>query len=91
MKVERLVKVETPLEDEFETAVLAELQELRRTEAALQRMYPRLKSTPRLRSRFMQQLADMQQRAFRLDAVLNPIDALQFVPAVPVHAESSVA
>jgi hypothetical protein len=64
--------------DEFETAVLAELQHLRRCEKRLQNMYPRLKSMPQLRGRFVQQLGEMQLRAQRLDAVLNPVGALQF-------------
>ncbi|HTW64177.1 MAG TPA: hypothetical protein VME17_06155 [Bryobacteraceae bacterium] len=64
--------------DEFETAVLAELRHLRRCEKRLQTMYPRLKSTPQLRGRFVQQLGEMQLRAQRLDAVLNPLGALQF-------------
>ncbi len=68
--------------DEFETAVVAELRLLRRSEKLLQTMYPRLKSRPQLRTRFVQQLAEMQQRAQRLDAVLNPVDALQFAPAL---------
>jgi len=76
-------------QDEFENVLLAELQELRRTEKALQKMYPRLKSKPQLRTRFLQQLADMQQRAYRLDAVLSPVSALQFAPAPVV--QSSVA
>jgi division protein CdvB (Snf7/Vps24/ESCRT-III family) len=76
-------------QDEFENIVLAELQELRRTEKALQKMYPRLKSKPQLRTRFLEQLADMQQRAHRLDAVLSPVSALEFAP-VPVM-QSSVA
>ena len=59
-------------QDEFENVVLSELEELRKTEKALQKMYPRLKSKPQLRNTFLQQLADMQQRAYRLDAVLNP-------------------
>jgi len=62
--------------DEFETAVVAELRHLRRSEELLQTMYPRLKSTPQLRARFVQQLAEMQQRAQRLDAILNPIGAM---------------
>jgi len=77
--------------DEFESVLLAELQELRRTEKALQKMYPRLKSRPQLRTRFMQQLADMQQRTYRLDAVLNPVGAMQFAPSVPVAPQFSVA
>ena len=65
--------------DEFETAVLAELQHLRKCEKRLQTMYPRLESMPQLRGRFVQQLGEMQLRAQRLDAVLNPVGALQFV------------
>jgi hypothetical protein len=69
------------LQDDFETALIVELEELRRSEKALQKMYPRLKSKPQLRPHFLQQLADMQQRAYRLDAVLNPLGALQYVTA----------
>lgn len=81
----------TPSQDEFESVLLAELEELRRSEKVLQKMYPRLKSKPQLRIRFLQQLAEMQQRAYRLDAVLNPLGALQFAPSVPASAHSSVA
>jgi hypothetical protein len=66
--------------DEFETAVVAELRHLRRSEKLLQSMYPRLKTMPQLRVRFVEQLAEMQQRAQRLDAVLNPTGAMQFAP-----------
>jgi ferritin-like metal-binding protein YciE len=78
-------------QDEFENVVLAELQQLRRTEKALEKMYPRLKTKPELRNTFMQQLADMQQRACRLDAVLNPTGALQFASSVPMAAQPFVA
>jgi len=81
-------------QDEFESVLLSELQELRRTEITLQKMYPRLKSKPQLRIRFLQQLADMQQRAYRLDAVLNPTGALQFTSSpqpVRMAAQPSVA
>ena len=78
-------------QDEFENVVLAELQELRRSEKALQKMYPRLKAKPQLRTRFMQQLGEMQQRAYRLDAVLNPLGTLQFAAPVPAPIQSSVA
>jgi ferritin-like metal-binding protein YciE len=80
-----------PIQDEFESVVLAEIEELRRSEKALQKMYPRLKTKPQLRTRFLQQLAEMQQRAHRLDAVLNPLGALQFAETVSVPAHSSVA
>jgi ferritin-like metal-binding protein YciE len=76
--------------DEFEIVLMAELEELRKSEKALQKMYPRLKSKPQLRVHFLRQLVDMQQRAQRLDAVLNPIGALRFASS-PVLAHSSVA
>jgi ferritin-like metal-binding protein YciE len=73
-----------PAHDEFEIAVVAELRHLRSSEKILQRMYPRLRTMPQLRNRFLQQLAEMQLRAQRLDAVLNPISTLQFsLPAAP--------
>ena len=61
--------------------MVAELRHLRTSEKLLQRMYPRLKTMPQLRDQFMQQLADMQLRAQRLDAILNPIGAMQSLPA----------
>ena len=81
----------TTAHDEFETALVAELRHLRTCEKALQSMYPRLKSTPQLRSRFLQQLAEMQLRAERLDAVLNPIGAFQYAQPMPSAVTSSVA
>ena len=80
-----------PWQDEFENALVGELEQLRKSERALQKMYPRLKSKPQLRSRFLQQLAEMHQRTHRLDAVLNPIGALEFAPPIPVATHSSVA
>ena len=70
-----------PMQDEFENALLTELQELRRAEKALERMYTRLKGKPQLLTQFLEQLADMQQRTDRLDAVLSPVEALQFEPS----------
>ena len=66
-----------PQHDEFETALVSEVKRLRTSEKVLQRMYPRLRTMPELRSRFLQQLAEMQLRAQRLEAVLNPISALR--------------
>ena len=66
-----------PAQDEFEMALVAELQNLRTSERLLQRMYPRLKTMPQLRNRFLQKLAEMQVRAQRLEAVLSPIGALR--------------
>ena len=79
------------VQEEFESVLIAELEELRKSEKALQKMYPRLKSKPQLRVQFLRQLADMQQRAQRLDAVLSPIGALQFASIGFVIAQSSVA
>jgi ferritin-like metal-binding protein YciE len=81
----------TPWQDEFESVVVDELEQLRRSEKALKKLYPRLKSKPHLRVRFLQELADMQQRAYRLDAVLNPVGAMQFAQPAPMAAQSSVA
>lgn len=81
----------TQSQDEFENALMAELEDLRKSEKALQKMYPRLKSRPQLRVQFLEQLAVMQRRAHRLDAVLNPIGALKFAPPVQVPAHSFVA
>jgi ferritin-like metal-binding protein YciE len=79
------------VQEEFESVLIAELEELRKSEKALQKMYPRLKSKPQLRVQFLQQLADMQQRAQRLDAVLSPIGALQSASIGLVTAHCSVA
>jgi ferritin-like metal-binding protein YciE len=87
MKAPHLIKSQ----DDFENVLLAELQELRRTEKALERLYPRLKSKPQLRTRFLQQLSEMQLRASRLDAVLNPTAAMRFAPSVSLASQSSVA
>lgn len=78
-------------QDEFENVLIAELEELRKTEQALQKMYPRLKTKPQLRTAFLRQLADMQYRAHRLDAVLNPMRALQFTRPAHAAVPTSVA
>ncbi len=82
---------DSKLQDEFEGVVLAELEELRRSENTLQKMYPRLRTKPQLRPRFLALLAETQQRACRLDGVLNPIGTLQFAAHVRASVQSSVA
>ena len=77
-------------QDEFETVLIAELEELRKSERALEEMYPRLQHKPKLRIAFLRQLADVQRRAERLDGVLNPIGALRFASLPPVHARVAV-
>ena len=79
-----------PLQDEFEDVLMAEFEELRKTEKALQKMYPRLKQAPKLRIAFLRELAEMQRRAERLDGVLNPIGALRFASLAPVHSPVAV-
>jgi ferritin-like metal-binding protein YciE len=81
----------TRSQDDFENALMAELEDLRKSEKALQKMYPRLKTKPQLRTIFLRQLADMQHRAHRLDAVLNPVGAVQYAWPVRAAAQPSVA
>ena len=60
-------------EDDFDAVLIAELETLRDGERRLQRLFSRLPSQPQLRDRFLMELAAIQQRAERLDAVLNPL------------------
>jgi len=62
-----------PREDDFDAILVAELKTLRDGERHLQRLFSRLRSQPQLRDRFLMELAAIQQRAERLDAVLNPL------------------
>jgi hypothetical protein len=64
--------------DDFDAIVVAELESLRIGERRLQQLYPRLQSQPQLRDRFLRELAKVQLRTDRLDAVLNPVSALEF-------------
>jgi hypothetical protein len=69
-------------EDDFDAILVAELETLRDGEKRLQRLFSRLPSQPQLRDRFLLELATVQQRAERLDAVLNPLKF--FDAAVPL-------
>ena len=60
-------------EDDFDAILVAELETLRDGERRLQRLFSRLRSQPQLRDRFLLELAAIQQRTERLDAVLNPL------------------
>jgi hypothetical protein len=62
-----------PREDDFDAVLVAELETLRDGERRLQRLFSRLRSQPQLRDRFLMELAAIQQRTERLDAVLNPL------------------
>jgi len=56
----------------FERVILGEMKTLRTAEHRLKRLYARLSEEPRLRTRFLLGLADLQGRADRLESILNP-------------------
>ena len=65
----------------FDAAVVAEIQILRSGERRLEQLYSDLESKPQLRSDFLRELAELQMRADRLDAVLSPVGAMNSSPA----------
>ena len=65
----------------FDAIVVAELQLLRSGEQRLERLYSRLQTKPQLRDHFLRELADLQVRADRLDAVLSPVGPTGSTPA----------
>jgi hypothetical protein len=67
----------------FDATVVAELQLLRRGERRLERLYSDLQTKPQLRDHFLRELAELQLRAARLDAVLSPMGATNSSPAYP--------
>ncbi len=56
---------------DFDARVVAQLQTLWEGEQCLGRLYPQLRKKPQLRELFLCQLANLQQRAERLQAVLK--------------------
>lgn len=56
----------------LDAIVVAELEVLRSREQHLERLYSDLETKPQLRGHFLRELAELQLRADRLDAVLNP-------------------
>jgi len=58
----------------FDAVVVAEIQILRSGERRLERLYSDLQTKPQLRDDFMRELAALQLRAARLDAVLSPVE-----------------
>lgn len=62
------------LKDCLDVILLTELKALGTGEKRLLYLLPRLHDKPQLRESFLQQLAEVQQRTDRLDAVLNPLD-----------------
>jgi len=59
----------------FDAVVVAEIQILRSGEQRLERLYSDLQTKPQLRDHFLRELAELQLRADRLDAVLSPVAA----------------
>jgi len=65
----------------FDAVVVAEIQMLRSGERRLERLYSDLQTKPQLRDDFLRELAALQMRADRLDAVLSPVGAQSSFPA----------
>lgn len=59
----------------LDAVVVNEIQVLRSGERRLERLYSDLQTKPQLRDRFLRELAALQLRADRLDAVLSPVSA----------------
>jgi hypothetical protein len=70
-----------PSQNNFDAIVVAEIQMLRNGERRLERLYSDLRSKPQLRDDFVRELAELQLRAARLDAVLSPAGASSATPA----------
>jgi hypothetical protein len=64
----------------FDAVVVAEIQILRSGERRLEQLYSDLESKPQLRDDFLRELAELQMRADRLDAVLSPVGAMNSAP-----------
>lgn len=81
----------TRSDDDFDAVLVAELETLRNGERHLQRLYPQLRHRPELRDSFLRMLFEIQQRADRLNAVLNPIDAFESFPAFSASVTNPAA
>jgi hypothetical protein len=66
--------------DSFDIFLLTELQIVKSSEDRLRRLFPKLRLQPRLQEFFLQELAEVRQRADRLNAILNSFDTLKPVP-----------
>jgi len=64
----------------FDAVVVAEIRILRSGERRLEQLYSDLESKPQLRNDFLRELAELQMRADRLDAVLSPVGAMNSAP-----------
>jgi len=64
-------------QDDFDSVLLSELDTLRESEARLERLFRQLRRKPHLRESFLCELSEVQQRAERLYAVLNPFEVFE--------------
>ena len=70
----------TARNDSFDKLVLTELEIVRNSEERLERLFPKLRLNPQLQDCFLQELAAVRQRADRLDAILNGLEAVEMLP-----------
>jgi hypothetical protein len=68
------------LDDASDRFLLTELQILRSGEERLQRLFPSLGLHPQFQKLFLQELAEVRERADRLDGILNCSDTLRAAP-----------
>ena len=71
--------------ESFDKLVLTELEIVRTSEERLERLYPKLRLNPQLQECFLQELAAVQQRADRLDAILSGLEAVEMMPLVNLN------
>ena len=64
-------------QDDFDAILVSEVETLREDEKHLNIIYQRMREEPQLREFFLQELAEVQQRATRLFAVLCPDEILE--------------
>ena len=62
-------------DEAFDQLILMDLEALRSGERRLQQLFPSLLDHPPLRELFLQELAEVQDRADRLEEMLNRPDA----------------
>jgi hypothetical protein len=67
--------------DSLDTLLLTELEIVRSGKERLERLFPKLRLHPQLQECFMQELAEVRERADRLDAILNRVPVSSQLPA----------
>jgi hypothetical protein len=71
----------TVQDDSFESLLLTELEIVRSGEERLERLFPKLRLHPQLQEPFLQELAEVQWRADRLEAILSGVATFPNLPA----------